>query len=547
GVDARLGEHAVLQRQDRVARRQRLLLRHRVEGRVDLQPALVDGLVALVLGVAEHGELRRGQQLPPHLLGEVVVGLGQVLVELRGRRRRLPPLPLGLGQRAGLDHPVDGDVAARLRPLRVPHGVVLDRVADDPGEHRRLADVQLLDGHAEVGLGRGLDPVGVVAEVDGVQVAGEDLLLGHLPLEPLREHDLLDLAVERLLLREQLELHQLLGDGRAALADPALLDVGLEGAQHAPDVVAVVDPEALVLDGDDGVDDVLGDLLELDRLAVLLVLEGGHERAVGGVDVRPLGQRAELDRLGLAGADLAEPAERHRERRRGEGQDDPRPEDDGDESGQEAAHRAPGSAGGLRLPRCRRGATGTVAAPSGILGWAHAAPATGHRRPPDTAEPPPAGARPPDPRPGVTDIAFAGAGWVTTVHALAADHAPDVRITKVASRTPEAARARADQAGATAAAYTDLPGDADIVWVATPPALHRREAERAVAGGALAAVEAPLAATLDDADALVELAGHGQVAYAENLALSPAVAEAVDACRRIGTLTHLEVRFAQGR
>src|SRR5690606_30956777 len=39
----------------------------------------------------------------------------------------------------------------------------------------------------------------------------------------------------------------------------------------------------------------------------------------------------------------------------------------------------------------------------------------------------------------------------------------------------------------------------------------------------------------------------GQVAYAENLALSPAVAEAVDACRRIGTLTHLEVRFAQGR
>src|SRR5690606_13730902 len=152
-----------------------------------------------------------------------------------------------------------------------------------------------------------------------------------------------------------------------------------------------------------------------------------------------------------------------------------------------------------------------------------------------------------DPRPGVTDIAFAGAGWVTTVHALAADHAPDVRITKVASRTPEAARARADQAGATAVDYTDLPGGADIVWVATPPALHRREAERAVAGGALAAVEAPLAATLDDADALVELAGHGQVAYAENLALSPAVAEAVDACRRIGTLTHLEVRFAQGR
>jgi predicted dehydrogenase len=82
--------------------------------------------------------------------------------------------------------------------------------------------------------------------------------------------------------------------------------------------------------------------------------------------------------------------------------------------------------------------------------------------------------------------------------------------------------------------------------VATPPALHRREAERAVDGGALALVETPIAATLADADAIVELARRGPVAYGENLVHSPVVADAVQVCRRIGEMTHLEVRFAQG-
>ena len=35
--------------------------------------------------------------------------------------------------------------------------------------------------------------------------------------------------------------------------------------------------------------------------------------------------------------------------------------------------------------------------------------------------------------------------------------------------------------------------------------------------------------------------------YAENLVHSPTVVEAVAACRRLGSLTHLELRFAQGR
>lgn len=146
----------------------------------------------------------------------------------------------------------------------------------------------------------------------------------------------------------------------------------------------------------------------------------------------------------------------------------------------------------------------------------------------------------------MTTLAFAGAGWVTAVHGLAARAADGVDVVRVASRTQAAAARRAAQAGGTPCVLDDLPGGADAVVVATPATAHRREAERAVDAGAAALVETPLAATLEDADRIVELAGRGTVAYAENLVHSPAVAEAVRACRRISALTHLEVRFAQG-
>jgi predicted dehydrogenase len=145
-------------------------------------------------------------------------------------------------------------------------------------------------------------------------------------------------------------------------------------------------------------------------------------------------------------------------------------------------------------------------------------------------------------------LAFAGAGFVTGIYGLAVEAQPDLRIVHVASRSTRSARRRAAQTGGVACGYAELPGGADVVVVATPPALHRREAERAVAGGAVALVQTPLAATLDDADRLVAATAQGgRVGYAENLVHSPTVVEAVAACRRLGSLTHLELRFAQGR
>ena len=147
----------------------------------------------------------------------------------------------------------------------------------------------------------------------------------------------------------------------------------------------------------------------------------------------------------------------------------------------------------------------------------------------------------------MTSLAFAGAGWITAILGMAADAVPEMSVVHVASRRGLSASRRAEQTGAVVCRYDQLPGGADAVVVATPPPLHRREAERAVESGALALVETPLAATLDDADALVTLAAdRGLVAYGENLLHSPVVAQAVSACRRIGSLTFLEVRLAQG-
>jgi predicted dehydrogenase len=146
-------------------------------------------------------------------------------------------------------------------------------------------------------------------------------------------------------------------------------------------------------------------------------------------------------------------------------------------------------------------------------------------------------------------LAFAGAGKITIVHGLAARDVPGLTITRVASRTPEAAAERARQIGAQPATYAELPAGADAVLVATPPGRHAADALQAIAAGAHVLVEKPLCTTLDQADALVEAAqaAGGALSYGENLAFAPVVLAAVSAVGRIGPITNLEVRSLQER
>jgi predicted dehydrogenase len=149
----------------------------------------------------------------------------------------------------------------------------------------------------------------------------------------------------------------------------------------------------------------------------------------------------------------------------------------------------------------------------------------------------------------VTRLGFAGAGHISVVHGLAAQALPGVSVSRVASRRPEQAAERAGQLGAVACRYDELPGDADVVVVSTPPDRHVPDALAALSAGAAAIVEKPLATTLRAADELVaadEAAGH-RTGYAENLAFAPIVLRAASLVRGLGPLRHVDARMLQGR
>lgn len=145
----------------------------------------------------------------------------------------------------------------------------------------------------------------------------------------------------------------------------------------------------------------------------------------------------------------------------------------------------------------------------------------------------------------MTRLALAGAGWAARVHALAADAVGGVSIPVVAARSTASAAGIAEMIGATPVVADALPGTADAVVIATPPASHAALAVRMLDAGRPVLVEKPLAATLDEADAIVAAAERTGVAacYAENLLFAPAVDVAVARAAALGPLDHLEVRM----
>ena len=136
-------------------------------------------------------------------------------------------------------------------------------------------------------------------------------------------------------------------------------------------------------------------------------------------------------------------------------------------------------------------------------------------------------------------LAFAGAGTISVVHAMAAA-AVEAEIVAVASRTSERATERAGQVGAAVVAFEDLPAGADAVVVCTPPDRHTADTLQALRSGAVVLVEKPLATTLAEADAIVDAGG--QVIYAENLAFSPLVVHTHQLVSGIGALNFIEIR-----
>ena len=87
--------------------------------------------------------------------------------------------------------------------------------------------------------------------------------------EPEREIGFLDLAVERALIGEEQVLGELLGDRRAALHDAGGARIDGERAQRADHVDAEMAEEAPVLGREHRLDEMIGQLLEGNRIVVL--------------------------------------------------------------------------------------------------------------------------------------------------------------------------------------------------------------------------------------------------------------------------------------
>src|SRR5690606_13892629 len=105
------------------------------------------------------------------------------------------------------------------------------------------------------------------AEIDLVEVAGEDLIHRHTRLEPERYHQLVDLPAERPLAIEIKNAGELLRDRAAALSDIAGDEVRHGGSGEADRVDAEMAVESSVLDRDHGGRDIGRQLGQFDHVA----------------------------------------------------------------------------------------------------------------------------------------------------------------------------------------------------------------------------------------------------------------------------------------
>ena len=152
-------------------------------------------------------------------------------------------------------------------PVR-PQGIVQRGVVGDGDQTGALRQRQLRHVLIEVGQRRRHHAVAAAAEVHLVEVRLQNLVLFVALLQIQSAVDLRDLALHGVLVVAGDVLHQLLGDGGAAL-DISAEQGAEDGAGGAVPVHAVVLVKALVLNGHHSLLQVLGDLVQVGPDAVL--------------------------------------------------------------------------------------------------------------------------------------------------------------------------------------------------------------------------------------------------------------------------------------
>jgi hypothetical protein len=278
----------------------------RVQGRLDLEPAAEHLSLGVPIDQVAPGVVEEVPELGREVQADIDrVDLDPATLELR----RALGAEVALGS-----HLFEHVVPPLERGLLLLDRIVVRRALDQAGQQRGLERRELGGVLAEERLRRGLDAVRAAAEVDGVQVLGQDLVLGELALDLDREQALAHLLPERPR-RDRIGLHtglgifgvlarvhvldKLLGERRAALHNLAGDEVGPRGAEDPGDVDPGMLVEPLVLDGDDRVAELRRHLRQRDDRAVDRRVQRRDLMAVAIVDVGRLQRRRRLGQLEL--------------------------------------------------------------------------------------------------------------------------------------------------------------------------------------------------------------------------------------------------------
>src|SRR6266700_1616264 len=166
----------------------------------------------------------------------------------------------------------------------MPVGTEIVGPFHEPSEQRALLELEIIGRFSKIAARPQLDAPRAAAEIDGIEIELEDFRLAERALDPRRHDHLADLALVGEVIAHQQVLHDLLGDGRAALRPPGLGEAIDEGADQAALVDPVVLVEAFVLGREEGFLHVLGDIGERNPHSALVLLEDFGERPTVAVE-----------------------------------------------------------------------------------------------------------------------------------------------------------------------------------------------------------------------------------------------------------------------
>ena len=238
----------------------------RIVAGIHLIAALIEQLLGRVAADAAVGHERADDVLDD--------GLGVVAVNRVGRGLRLGVHKGGLLRHGGvvlllrdeleLIHLVEHRDAALVVVFRADEGIIPRGIVRDAHDAGALRERQILRRLVEIRLRSGIDAVGAFAEVDHVQIPLHDLFLAVVLLELQRLEDLQQLALhgDIVLMREVFD--ELLRDCGAAEIVAHAEEHVHECAGRAVPVHALMLIEALILDRNCRMHQILGDLVILD-------------------------------------------------------------------------------------------------------------------------------------------------------------------------------------------------------------------------------------------------------------------------------------------